>query len=251
MSEMTTYIQGTPCWVDLATGDLPPALDFYRAVFGWDFDEPETDRDSYTTARLRGKPVAGIFVPGRAGIPVVWNTYLATDDVDVTAKAIAEHGGELLTGVMDVPGEGRLVVASDPTGGVFCAWQALGEAGAQLVNEPGALIWNELITTDPGAAREFYAAVFGIGIDEPLKGETDYTVFTAGGRSVGGIAIGAAGVPPHWATYFGVADTDATAAAVRAAGGSVTREPYDSPWGRIAGCVDPQGARFLLLSVDE
>jgi predicted enzyme related to lactoylglutathione lyase len=51
-------------------------------------------------------------------------------------------------------------------------------------------------------------------------------------------------------TYFGVADTDATAAAVRAAGGVVT-EPYDSPYGRIAHCTDPAGASFALLSVSD
>ncbi|HEY0803765.1 MAG TPA: VOC family protein [Pseudonocardiaceae bacterium] len=250
MSEMTKYPRGVPCWIDLATDNLPAALDFYRAVFGWDFDEAETGRDPYTTVRLRGKPVAGIFVPGRDGIPVVWTTYLASDDADVTAKAITEHGGGLLTGVMDVPDEGRLLVATDPTGAVFGVWQGLaGAGGAELVNEPGTLIWNELLTADPATAREFYAAVFGIGIGEPFENEADYTSINVDGRDVGGLGVGDVGVPPHWGVYFGVADTDATVAAIRAAGGRIEREPFDSPYGRQARCADPQGARFSLLSV--
>ena len=246
MSEMTHYGQGTPCWIDLSAGDRAAALAFYRTVFGWDFDEPADSRDSYTTARLRGKAVAGIFVPGRAEIPNAWTTYLASDDVDVAAKAIVDHGGQLLTGLIDVPGTGRMVVASDPTGAAFSAWQG---TGAQLANEPGTLIWNELMTTDPGAARDFYSEVFGVGIGEPFQDEADYTTFAVAGHDVGGIGLAEPGVPPHWAVYFGVADTDATVAAVGAAGGRVNREPADTPYGRMATCTDPQGARFSLLSV--
>jgi uncharacterized protein len=256
MSEIKEYQQGVPCWVDLATSDQPPAIQFYRAVFGWDYGDPAVDRDSYTRATLRGKAVAGIFVPGRAGVPVVWTTYLATDDADVTAMAITENGGQLLTGVMDMEGEGRLLVAADPTGGVFGAWEAGPEDdahGAELVNEPGALIWNELITRDAPAAREFYAAVFGVGFSEPMSADFDYTTMRVDGRDVGGVgAIGAdmpAELPSYWATYFGVADTDATVEAVRAGGGTVVREPFDTPYGRMATVVDPQGAEFSVMSV--
>jgi predicted enzyme related to lactoylglutathione lyase len=44
------------------------------------------------------RPGVPIFVPGRPGIPVTWTTYLATDDADTTAKAVTEHGGQVLTG---------------------------------------------------------------------------------------------------------------------------------------------------------
>jgi hypothetical protein len=250
MSEFTHYAQGTPCWIDLATDDLAAASAFYRAVFGWEFDEPATDRDSYTTVRLRGKAVAGIFVPGRAGIPVVWTTYLAADDVDIAAKTIAEHGGQLLTPVMDVPGDGRMVVAADPAGAVFGVWQASpGSPGVQLANEPGTLIWNELLTTDTATARAFYGEVFGFAHSDPFDGEQDYTGINIGGVNVGGIGVVGGDGPAHWSVYFGVADTDAAADAVRAAGGRVDREPVDTPYGRMATCSDPRGGRFTLLNV--
>jgi uncharacterized protein len=255
MSEMTEYPQGVPCWVDLATNDQPAAKEFYRTVFGWDYGDAAADRDSYTRAEIRGKAVAGIFVPGREGVPVVWTTYLATDDADATAMAITEHGGQLLTGVMDMEGVGRMVIAADPTGGVFGAWESPDDSmqGAELVNEASTLVWNELMSRDAPAARSFYAAVFGVQIGEPMSADYDYTTFKVAGRDVGGIGEISdtlpADVPSHWSVYFGVTDTDATADMVRVAGGKVVADPHDSPFGRIAVCVDPQGATFAVISL--
>ncbi|HEX4705297.1 MAG TPA: VOC family protein [Pseudonocardiaceae bacterium] len=255
MSEMTDYRQGTPCWVDLATDDQPAAKDFYRTVFGWDYGDADVQRDSYTRAALRGKTVAGIFVPGRDGVPVVWTTYLATDDADVTAMAVTEHGGQLLTDVMDMDGRGRVLIGVDPTGGVFGVWEGPedGAQGAELVNEPGALVWNELMSRDAPAARSFYTAVFGVRHSDPMSEDFDYTTIQVDGQNVGGIgAIGdtlPADVPSHWSVYFGVTDTDATVEAVRTAGGKVVGEPHDTPFGRQAVCVDPQGATFAVISL--
>ena len=122
--------------------------------------------------------------------------------------------------------------------------------GAQLGNEPGAVVWNELLTPEPLAARAFYAAVFGLGISEPFDDAEDYTTIDVPGHEVGGIGV-LTGGPAHWVTYFGVADTDATLVAVLAAGGRVVTEPYDSPYGRIAHCTDPAGASFGLISVSD
>jgi predicted enzyme related to lactoylglutathione lyase len=47
--------------------------------------------------------------------------------------------------------------------------------------------------------------------------------------------------------YFAVGDADAAVATVTAAGGTVTREPWDSPYGRMAVVSDDQGATFSLM----
>jgi uncharacterized protein len=51
---------GTPTWIDLGIPDLDRAMEFYNALFGWDFDvgPPETGR--YTMCLLRDRPVAAI-----------------------------------------------------------------------------------------------------------------------------------------------------------------------------------------------
>ena len=33
--QMTEYVPGTPCWVDLGTTDLEGAKSFYGDLFGW------------------------------------------------------------------------------------------------------------------------------------------------------------------------------------------------------------------------
>jgi predicted enzyme related to lactoylglutathione lyase len=178
--------------------------------------------------------------------PVAWTTYLKADDADLTHKAVVEHGGQPMTEVIDVMGEGRMIIATDPTGGVFGVWEPGRHIGARLVNEPGTMVWNELSTPNAARAREFYGAVFGLEIGDPLP-DFDYTTIKADGRDVGGIFT----VPdaqPDWRVYFAVADTDATTAIADSNGATVLTQPKDTPFGRMAVIQDPQGAIFALMS---
>jgi predicted enzyme related to lactoylglutathione lyase len=139
-----------------------------------------------------------------------------------------------------------MLVAADPTGAVLGVWEPGRHTGARLVNEPGAMIWNELATTNAARAREFYAAVFGLEIGDPFP-DFDYTTIRAEGRDVGGIFT-VPDVEPGWRVYFAVADTDATAAIADSNGATVVSQPTDTPYGRTALIQDPQGALFHLMS---
>jgi predicted enzyme related to lactoylglutathione lyase len=250
MSEISEYQQGTPCWVELFTQDRPASMEFYGAVFGWDYRVAPPEQHSYTEALLKGSTVAGLITPpGNPDAPAAWVTYLATDDLAAALSAVQANGGQSLTGSIDVPGEEgiRVALCLDPAGGMFGAWEAKDRRGAQLANEPGTQIWNELMTGDPATARSFYAAVFGLEISGPVAEGFDYTTIRTGGRDVGGIGPAADGAAARWDTYFAVADTDASADVVRASGGVVVNGPADSPYGRMATCKDPQGAVFNLM----
>ncbi len=73
---------------------------------------------------------------------------------------------------MSVLDYGRMAVLADPTGAVFGIWQAGTNVGAGVVNEPGAITWNELNTRDPEAAKAFYGVVFGWTFeDEEFEGD--------------------------------------------------------------------------------
>ncbi|HTQ91147.1 MAG TPA: VOC family protein, partial [Streptosporangiaceae bacterium] len=157
-------------------------------------------------------------------------------------------GGKVAMAPFDIMDAGRMSYVMDPSGAPVALWQAGQHIGATLVNEPGTINWNELITTDPGAAR-FYADVVGLTTETMDMGEGGpYTVFKAGEAMVGGTTPPQMpGVPSHWHAYFGTDDADATAAKAAELGGSVIVPPFDTPVGRIAVLSDPQGAVFSVI----
>jgi len=251
MSEWTSrYPNGVPCWVDLAVPDVEAGLAFYRELFGWAGEIGPADLGHYTTCTLDGRPVAGVggFMPGREG-PSVWTTYLAADDVDAGVRRVQAAGGTVSLPPMDVMAFGRMAVVADPTGAVFGVWQGEEHLGAGVVNEPGAVVWNELYTPDSARARDFYASVFDFTYEDMSDGDFDYATFHVAGEVRGGIAGATNGPPAHWATYFAVGDADESVDRVDTLGGRVLRGPEESPYGRVAAVQDPQGAPFNLIAV--
>jgi len=189
MVEMTKYEAGTPSWVDLMTTDPEAARTFYGELFGWEFGNDDPESSNYAMCRLRGMDVAGIVgSPAPEGMPTAWTTYMATDDSDTLAERITAEGGTLVMPPDDVADLGRLVVAKDSTDAVFGSWQAGRHIGAQLVNEPGTVIWNELVTSDLGVAQTFYSAAFGYEWEDYDTGEggPPYRLLKVGDRTVGG-----------------------------------------------------------------
>ncbi|MET8812547.1 VOC family protein [Streptomyces sp. NPDC004549] len=254
MADVTTpYATGTPCWVDLMAQDQQAALDFYRDLLGWQGTAGPAEFGGYAVCELLGKPVAGIgpaMAPeGMPEPPTVWTGYLASTDAEATQDQIVAAGGTLLVPVMDVGTLGRMLVAADPQGAVFGVWQPGDFFGAGVVNEPGALIWNELHTTDVEAAAAFYGDAFGIDI-VPADGVDSYWELHVGDRTVGGATLLAndpPNTPPHWLTYFAVDDVDSTVDALVKRGGTVLAPPFDMVAGRMTVVADPQGAPFALI----
>ncbi|SMC96583.1 VOC family protein [Rhizobium sp. RU36D] len=121
----------------------------------------------------------------------------------------------------------------------------------------GSFIWYELVTPDPAAAVEFYGKVVGWeSRDSGMPGDFKYTIVQVPGypMGVGGVMeltpeMAAGGVPPNWASYVAVDDTDAMVAAFVAEGGVSCIPIKDIPGvGRFAVVADPQGAVINLLS---
>src|SRR5262245_1718912 len=143
---------GTPCWVDLAVPDVAQATAFYGSVIGWSFVDSGEEFGHYNIGMVDGRPAAGIGPLMQEGQPTFWTVYLATDDADATAKLISDNGGSVIMAPMDIPGNGRMVIAADPAGAVFGVWQSLGMNGAAVYNEPGGLTWEDARLSDPEAA---------------------------------------------------------------------------------------------------
>jgi hypothetical protein len=254
MPKRTSYAQGTPSWVDLQTTDQEGAKTYYAAVLGWQYDDQAMEQGVYSMALKSGETVAGIApqppMLASQGVPPAWNSYLAVDSVDQALERATKAGGQVLMPAMDVWESGRMAFVADPTGAAVGLWQAKNHIGATLVNEPGTLVWNELLTSDESAAVGFYGDVFGLTAKSTDMGGRSYTMFHVGDDAVGGTtAPPMAGVPNHWHVYFGVDDADATIEKSNAAGGAVIVGAFDMPIGRMATLSDPQGAAFSIIAL--
>jgi uncharacterized protein len=251
MPERDSYDPGTPSWVDLTTPDLDGALRFYGGLFGWEFEDQGEEAGHYHQALKHGKRVAGIG-PNQPGSPPMafWTTYLTGTDVDAHAAAIAEAGGNVTFGPMQVLEAGRMVAAQDPAGAMFGIWEPGEHKGAQLVNEHGTLGWNELLTPDLDGAVRFYGALFDYAFEGLPEDPSGYRLLKLGERFVGGIWTVTDGTPPHWVTYFKFDEVDSGFERARELGGELLGEPSDSTYGRYGAVRDPQGAVFLLIETN-
>jgi predicted enzyme related to lactoylglutathione lyase len=116
------------------------------------------------------------------------------------------------------------------------------------------MCWNKLLTSNVDAAGKFYRATFGWTSEPMDMGPAGtYTIFKAGDERVGGMMAltpQMKGVPPHWLSYFAVADCDGTVKKVGELGGRVLVAPTDVPnVGRFAVCRDGQGAAFAVIKL--
>jgi predicted enzyme related to lactoylglutathione lyase len=235
--------------------DVAAARAFYEAVLGWRFADSGAEYGGYVIAQVGDAAAAGIGPLPQEDAPAAWTLYLASDDVEATAAAVAARGGTVLLPPGDVGPMGRLAIAADPTGAVFGIWQHGVHIGAGVVNEPGGLSWEDLRTTDPAAAQAFYADVFGWEFRPLAAAGPDYATFHVPGDDapmggLGGMMGAPEGTPSHWLVYFGVADADAAAAAAEAHGGAVPAPPFDTPFGRMGVLRDPAGAVFWIAQTD-
>lgn len=256
MSARSTYEPGVPCWVDTTQPDVDAATAFYGDLFGWDVEGPGAmpgDDGRYYVACVAGDEVGGIASLGAGQSEAAWNTYVATDDADATVKRAVAAGATVLREPFDAPPAGRLAVLADPTGAVFCLWQAGARQGAQRVNEPGAWAMSMLVCEDPEPTAAFYGEVFGwtteaFGPATMLRlpgyegGEPDQPV----SREVVAVIAPPAPGPAHWSVGFWVGDADETAARAAELGGE-TLAATDAPM-RTVTLRDPQGAAFSVTT---
>ncbi|MDI2029333.1 VOC family protein [Saccharopolyspora sp. TS4A08] len=244
----STQPNGTPAWIDLGIPDLDRAMEFYGAVFGWEFDVGPEEMGRYTMCLVEGREVAAIMpTHDESATEFWWNVYFATDDVATTVSKAEAAGGQVVVPPMDVMDKGRMALVKDPVGAQFGLWHGQNHVGTRLVNEPNALLRNDLVTPDPGAARAFYASVFDFGLDsDGYLGDDDFTFLRRpDGHEIGGIVGDPAATSSAWGTLFMVDDADATAQRASAAGGTAAA-PYDMVYGRMAEIRDPFGTPFSV-----
>ena len=257
MADYSSHTPGTFCWAELATTDQKAAVAFYGALFGWGVnDMPIGPTETYSMFQMRGKDVGAAYTmrpeERQHGAPPHWNTYVAVANADDTVNRAKALGATVLAPAFDVMDAGRMAVLQDPTGAVFQIWQPGKQIGARIMREPGAMTWTELATRDTEGAKKFYTSLFGWKEKTSSGAGMTYTEFSldetpfAGMMEMNAQMVGM-GVPPHWLTYFQVADVDASANTAKGLEATLVVPPMDIPnTGRFSVIRDPHGAVFAI-----
>jgi predicted enzyme related to lactoylglutathione lyase len=114
---------GAFSWMELMTTDVEKARSFYEAVFGWETAPYDGESQMpYTLLKVGGDEVGGMMgmPPQAEGMHPAWSIYVTVDDVDATARKVAELGGKVVMGPQDIPNVGRFCVIQDPQGAFIC-----------------------------------------------------------------------------------------------------------------------------------
>jgi uncharacterized protein len=245
---------GAPVWIDLFTSDPDKSRAFYGELLGWTSSEPNEEFGGYFNFSKGDSLVAGgMKNDGSAGVPDMWNVYLAVDNAEATVAKATASGGSVIVPAMEVGDMGSMAVINDAGGAAIGMWKPGTHKGIGLIAEPGAPAWFELHTRNYEASVRFYQDVFGW--DAKTMSDTPefrYTTLGEGESALAGLMDSSNflpdGVPAHWAVYLAVADTDAAEKTTEELGGSVVMPAHDTPYGRIAMVADPTGAQFRLVA---
>jgi predicted enzyme related to lactoylglutathione lyase len=252
---MDSNMRGRFVWHELMTPDPKAAVLFYGRVAGW-VPKPYDKNPDYTMLTYGGVPMGGVL---KHDAPRLWLPYIATPNVDVTAREAVQLGGEVVKPAADIPDIGRFAIIKDPQGALFVAFTPRPMEPSRPRGKPGLgdFQWHELMTTDWQKAWTFYQKLFGWQKTDAMEmapGQTYQMFAPAGESSVGGMFNKPAQSPgaAQWLSYSIVKDAKAAAKAIEAAGGKVINGPMEVPGGDwITAGIDPQGVMFAVHSRKE
>jgi predicted enzyme related to lactoylglutathione lyase len=249
-------------WYELMTPDPEGAKAFYDAVVGWTFGEATPEYNGYRMIGRSDGGFAGGVLPlndemQQQGARPTWLGYIHVADVDEAIAAIEAAGGKTFMAATDIPNVGRIAMVADPQGAPFYimkpappATDPNAQSDVFSPNSEQRVGWNELNTTDPAGARNFYGEQFGWGTDEFMDmGEMgEYRFLEQGGTRIGALCGVMPGGSPQWRYYIRVPSISKAKAAAEAKGGTIHMGPHQVPTGDyiIIG-TDPQGAEFALV----
>ena len=249
-------------WYELMTPDPHGAKAFYDAVVGWDIGEGSADFNGYRMIGRKDGGFAGGVLPlndemQQHGARPTWLGYIHVADVDQSLSKLEAAGGKALMPAMDIPNVGRIAMVTDPQGNPFYIMKPIppqGDPNAQSdvfsLDAEQRVGWNELMTSDPVAARQFYGQLFGWTSDDfmPMGENGEYRFWARQGAPFGAVCKEMGSGSSKWRYYLRVPSISAAVEAVKSGGGQVSMGPHEVPGGDyiIIG-NDPQGAEFALV----
>ena len=122
-SDGDQLVLGDFSWHDLVASDWKSAWEFYRAIFGWEY-ESQFDMGAagiyWMFRRAGGSRALGGMYDRPPEIPVPsWIPYVHVKSADRVVELSSQHGGRVVHGPTEVPGGDRIAQIVDPQGGAF------------------------------------------------------------------------------------------------------------------------------------
>ena len=250
-------------WYELMTPDAEASKSFYDSVVGWQIGDPVDEYQGYRMIGRSDGGFAGGVLPltdemQQHGARPAWLGYVGVDDTDAAVASIEQAGGKTLMPPTDISNVGRIAMVADPQGAPFYVMKPIPPQGQEKqqsdvfsVEQPQHVRWNELATSDPDGALDFYRGQFGWGQEGDMDmGEMGkYRFIQSHGTNIGAVMRKPPQLPVSmWTYYIGVDDVDRAVEAIKAGGGQVINGPMEIPGGEFAvNAIDPQGASFGLV----
>lgn len=236
--------------------DIESSNRFYEGLFGWEVDSRLlSGGSSYTRFLMRGRPVAGIYGVGAdedvVPIPSQWLSYVSVENAVATLEKAVELGATPFGDVVEVPGVVTVAEFVDRDGAICGLWQPGTHIGTNYLGEPGALTWNDLLTSDPASAVSFYCDLFGWRLETAKLPSGTFHFFRNEDTLLAGASITSAAtsaVSPSWRAHIGVGDLNAAMAKITNLGGLAEVEAIRVPGlGRRAAVKDSTGVSLMLI----
>jgi predicted enzyme related to lactoylglutathione lyase len=108
-------------WHELATDDWSAAWPFYQALFGWEKTsamDMGPEMGTYQMFGREGQSVGGMF-KRPPNVPAHWMPYALLKDAKAAADIVAQLGGRIVNGPMEVPGGDLIAQGFDLQGAAF------------------------------------------------------------------------------------------------------------------------------------
>ena len=254
-------LPGKIVWHDLLTNDPKASQEFYRELFGWEFESVGSaaglsSNSAYTLIRHNGRLIGGMIdtvaLNNKDDISQ-WVVLMSVEDIDAATARFATDGGEVITPPIDLQRRGRMAIVRDAEGALLALLQTRDGDPADREAKIGDFLWDELWTTDVDGATTFYEDVAGLNttikdIDEDQESGASYRLLKAGDKPrVGIMSNPLEGLKPVWVSYIRVDNPAAITERVTGLGGQVIVDARSRPiGGEVAFIAGPSGAGIAL-----
>ncbi|MBI3430576.1 MAG: VOC family protein [Actinobacteria bacterium] len=245
MPQFTEHAHGMPCWIDSVVSnstDRLALIDFYTALFGWQFDLGTPEMGYYSIARNNGEAVLGIGEQdeGRG----LWITYFTSGKIEVDCKRAADNGAQIIVPPMQIMNLGWMCLLMDPFNTVYGLWQPIEFHGFGVMYEPNSLGWFDHVSEETQPVLDFYKTVLGVG----SHNEGEMKILTNGDQWFASVSYGEGSEhTPQWMPVFVVDSLDRIKGKVRELGGEIIIEEMPVPGSAISVFREPVKNAYITV----